>query len=126
MVYLDASAAVKLVLDERESALLRHELENTRLISSDVLLTEVMRAVRRVGAPVRAAVDAMARVNRIELSDEILLRAGSLDPVALRSLDAIHLASALMVGPHVQAFITYDRALGRAARAAGLKVLTPR
>jgi uncharacterized protein len=59
-------------------------------------------------------------------TDEILLRAGTLDPVALRSLDAIHLASALALGPHVQAFVTYDRTLGRAARAAGMKVLTPR
>jgi uncharacterized protein len=126
MVYIDASAAVKLVLDERESGSLRRELEATPLIASSVLVTELLRAVRRVGGPVGSAVDAIARIHRIQLSDEILLRAGGLDPVALRSLDAIHLASALMVGPHVQAFVTYDRVLGRAARVAGLNVLAPR
>jgi len=126
MVYVDASALIKLVVSEPESDRLRQALDGARLIGSDVLVTEVMRAVQRRGGPVRAAVDAIARIHRIELSDEILLRAGSLEPVELRSLDAIHLASALMVAPHVQAFVTYDRTLGRAARAAGLPVLTPR
>lgn len=80
----------------------------------------------RAGAPVRCVVDAIARMLRMELSDEILLRAGSLEPVALRSLDAIRPACALMRGPHIETFATYDRTLGRAARAAGLEVLTPR
>lgn len=62
----------------------------------------------------------------IAMDAAVLLRAASLEPPELRSLDAIHLATALSVEPVIEAFVTYDRQLGRAAAAAGLRVESPR
>jgi predicted nucleic acid-binding protein len=125
--YLDASALVKLVVTERETAALRRFLRDHAVrFTNRVAAVEVTRAVRRHPvaklAPVVAAFDG---VSVIDLNPEITDRAGSLEPAALRSLDAIHLATALALGQDLDAFITYDARQADAARSLGLAVEAP-
>lgn len=126
-VYLDASAAVKLVVSEAETASVRKFLagEGTR-ISSRVLAVELMRAVARASsASLDQARSLLEAIEFIELNSEIAERAARLEPVGLRSLDAIHLASALAVADELDAFVTYDARQADAARALGLPVESP-
>jgi len=82
-------------------------------------------------APTEAAVllprmeDVLSSLTQLRIDQELLRLAGTIGPTRLRSLDAIHLASALSIGDYPEAFITYDERLADAARAAGLNVLTP-
>ncbi len=126
-VYLDASAAVKLVVSEPESASVRRLVAGqvTR-VSSRVLAVELMRAVARASpASLDQARSLLAVMDFVELNVEIAERAAGLEPVGLRSLDAIHLASALVLGNELDAFITYDARQADAARALGLTVGAP-
>lgn len=126
--YLDASALVKLILPEGETRALRAYLVDVSLvISSRLASIEVRRAVGRIGKP---GDDAHARavlegLQIIELDVAVADMAGSASPVSLRSLDAIHLASALMVRDELDALVTYDVRLADAARRVGLTVLSP-
>lgn len=128
VAYLDSSALIKLVVPEPESESLRSELQQwTRHASSALVRTEVVRAAARVAAaarePARLVVQALTLVG---VTDEILDRAAALEPLALRSLDAVHLASALSLGDAIGPVVTYDLRLGEAASAVGLDVLAPR
>lgn len=127
VVYLDASAAVKLVVEESDHAALAAYLAAAaRRISSRVLDIEVLRAVRRIEPAAEEQARALLAVTeRIELDAEIASQAVGLGPLPLRSLDAIHIASALALGPELEAFVTYDRRQADAARAAGLNVAAP-
>jgi predicted nucleic acid-binding protein len=128
MIYLDASALVKLVAVEPESAaLLAYLADRPERVSSAVSRVEVLRALARAGATARArqrAVLVLARVALVRLDDSILERAGTLDPAALRTLDALHLATALEVAPAPE-MVTYDERLAEASRSAGLSVAAP-
>ncbi|MGP1674345.1 MAG: type II toxin-antitoxin system VapC family toxin [Candidatus Limnocylindrales bacterium] len=124
--YLDASAMVKLVLDEIESpAMLRWHIESEQVVSSRVGLIETRRATsRRMHDP--AQLDIVLRsVVAIELDDVIARGAAQIRPAELRTLDAIHLATALSLGPGLVSFVTYDDRLADAARAVGLPVVRP-
>ena len=126
-VYLDASAAVKLVVSEPESASVRRFVAGqvTR-ISSRVLAVELLRAVARASpASLDQARSLLDVMEFVELNAEIAERAAGLEPVGLRSLDAIHLASALVLGDELDAFITYDARQADAARTVGLRVGAP-
>lgn len=126
-VYLDASAAVKLVVSELESASVRRFLagETTR-ISSRVLAVELVRAVARVApAALDQALALLGVMEFVELDQRVADRAAALEPVGLRSLDAIHLASALELGEELDAFVTFDARQADAARALGLTVAAP-
>ncbi len=126
-VYLDASAAAKLLLNEFESSALRAYLGKGFLQASSALLrTELMRAARR--RDVERVGDAraiLARINLRELDDEVLVRAGEIAPHSLRTLDAIHIATATLLGPDLEALVTYDRRMIEAARLYGLPVASP-
>lgn len=131
--YADASALVKLVRDEPESNALRAFLAGADLVSSDLVLTEIPRAVRRaVGDDPDLPLDLLleragAVLEAIALRPvdrPLLLAAGALDEPALRTLDAIHVASALDLHP-VDAFVTYDESQAAAARLAGLRTMAP-
>ncbi len=124
--YLDASAAMKLVLDEPQSEALTSQLaswDDRRLVSSWLLHTEMHCAAGRhpqdvdLGT-VRAVLDS---VSLIDLTRGDLLAAGTHAP--LRSNDAIHLAIALRVG--ADEIVTYDGELAERAIGAGLPVLSP-
>lgn len=124
--YLDTSAAMKLVIDEAESAALVAELTHSprRLAASWLLHTELHCAAGRnptiiPAASIAAIADSVALV---DLTRGDLLAAGTHAP--LRSNDAIHLATALRIG--ADELITYDVELSRAAESAGIRVIAPR
>jgi len=126
--YLDSSALVKLAIAEPESAALRRHLRRHRpLVSSAVARTEVLRAVFLEGAAgIARARDVLSSVELIRVSDRILNAAGLLHPADIRSLDAIHLATAQQLGPDLSRLIAYDDRMLEAGSALGLKTLAPR
>ena len=127
--YVDSSALVKLVFAERESAALRAFLAGRRpLVTSQLAVTEVGRAARRVqptAAARRQVIEVLDRVAVLAVSRDLAEQAVSLDPPSLRTLDAIHLATALSLGADLGVFVAYDRRLLAAARAAGIAVASP-
>ncbi len=128
-LYLDSSAFVKLVVEEVESSAVRTYLASheARRVSSALLRTESLRAVRHLGPDALATVrDGLRRVDLIGIDDRILDAAGTLEPQVLRTLDAIHLATALAVGDDLAAIVTYDERMLDAARLVGLPAVTPR
>jgi hypothetical protein len=133
LFYADSSALVKIVRDEPESEALRAYLVDADLVSSELALTEVPRAVRRAAAldPLLKLDVLLARASEtldavaLQPLDRALLRAaGALAEPALRSLDAIHVAAAVDLGP-LDAFVTYDERLAAAARLSGLRTVAP-
>lgn len=128
LVYLDASALVKLVVVEPESSALEQFLrERESRVTSRISAVEVARVARRTAMPelVDRADDLLDSIAFVELNPEIARVAGMLDPPLLRSLDAVHLASALSLGADAGPFVTYDARLREAASAADLDVHAP-
>jgi predicted nucleic acid-binding protein len=125
--YLDSSALVKLAVREPESDALRRYLRRRRpLVSSALARTEVVRALAPLGPDaVDRGRDVLARVDLLRISDRVLDAAGLLVPPDLRSLDAIHLASAEQFGSDLRAFVTYDERLASAASSRMLPVIRP-
>ncbi len=129
MIYLDASALLKLLVEEAESAALVEWLgQHAQLpaVSSELALVEVVRAVRRL-AP-EAELDARTLVSQLDLiplSSEVLAHASAVGDPTLRTLDALQLASALAVRDALTAVVVYDHRLATAARDAGLDVVQP-
>ena len=129
MHYFDSSALVKLIVEEPESSTLDSwiEAEDVRVVSSDLARAETIRAVRRywpeLTVEARSLFDS---VTCVRMTLEIVERAALLDPPGLRSLDAIHLATALELRNEVEGLVTYDERLARAARESGIPTLAPR
>ncbi len=125
---MDTSALVKLVVAEAETPALRAWLgEQSRdPVTSDLTRTELVHAVRRV-APDRvvAARDVLDALTILSLSAHTFDSAATLAPSALRSLDAVHLASALTLGDDLDAIVSYDDRLSTAATALGVRALAP-
>ncbi len=126
-VYLDASALTKLVVSESESNALRSFLRaHPQRATSVVATVEVARvALRRQGQTTGPVASVFAGVNVMGLDPAIAARAGTLQPPGLRSLDAIHLASALELMEDLDCVVTYDVRLAEAARAVGVAVASP-
>ncbi len=127
MIYLDASALVKLVVREAESAALVAFLSlRPHRVTSGLSRVEVARAVRDFGPEaVARAHRVLAAVRVLKVDDPILTDAAALDPRVLRSLDAIHLASARALAPDLEAVVTYDRRMIEAAELLGIRALAP-
>ncbi len=126
MLYLDTSAVVKLLLVEKESRAFGAFLGDQNWGSSALLRTELVRALRRVDPTVvPRALDVLALGNLLVIDTHVLDTAARLSPSSLRSLDAIHLASALQLGDELTAFVAYDDRLLAAASALGLPVASP-
>ena len=125
--YVDSSALVKLVVREPETAALRLYLRRRGpLVSSALARTEVVRALLLFGAPaVARAAEVLARVDLVRVNDRVLSLAGNLLPFDLRSLDAIHLATARLLGPAMRDFVTYDRRMAAVAATLGFRVAAP-
>lgn len=129
MIYLDSAAVVKLVHAEAESQALRDWLDeraDTGWTSSALLEIETFRALARY------APDAVTRlhpvldlIDLVELEASIRIIAQTIRPVTVRSLDAIHLATALRIRTQLTSFITYDKCLAQAAGHADLPVEMP-
>jgi predicted nucleic acid-binding protein len=128
VVYLDSSALVKLVVMESESAALHRELRGEpERASCGLARVEVVRAVRPHGtAAVARARRLLRRLDLVQLDVELLDAAAVLDGGVLRSLDAIHLAAAQLLGDELTSVITYDQRMATAAKALGLTVSAPR
>lgn len=129
-LYFDSSALVKLVQSEPESAALRRFLRRRMRegrVTCALARTEVVRAVTAGGAPaVAKARRELRRVDQIILTASLLDSAATLAPgQQLRSLDAIHLAAALLLGRELAAVVTYDTRMATAARALGMTVESP-
>lgn len=126
LAYADASALVKLVVQEAESAALhRWYVEAERVITSRVGVVETRRAsARHPHDPVHRD-HIVEDLEVVELDGSIGRVAGALEPAGIRTLDAIHLATALQLLPQLDAFVTYDDRLADAARALGLPVVRP-
>lgn len=125
--YIDSSAIVKLVAHEPESAALRRYLRRRRpLVASAIARTEVTRAVLVLGDPfLRRANDVLRRIELVRLNNQVLSDAGVLEHSALRSLDAIHLATAALFENTLSGFITYDGRMTDAVRFCGWTVKAP-
>jgi predicted nucleic acid-binding protein len=129
LVYLDSSALVKLVVREERTDALRAWLSShPGVVSSSIAVTEVRRAVGRASTGrsladrARLVLDGAALL-AVDVS--VLETAAGLKPPELRTLDAIHVASALSLGADLLAFVTYDDRQEVAARRAGLPVVSP-
>lgn len=125
--YLDSSAIVKLAVREPESAALRRWLRRKRpLVSSALARTEVMRALLPAGEEALGRGRVVLRsLDLFRVNDRVLDAAGLLLPLTLRSLDAIHLATARELGDELGALVTYDDRMAAAARALGHRVTAP-
>lgn len=129
VAYLDASAVVKLLVREAETTALRRRLKEwPHRVSSALLRVELLRTVRRARLPrlMEVARRQLASIELIRLDDDLLERAAGIEPSTVRSLDAIHLATALSLGSDLAAVVTYDSRMSTAAQALGLPVIAPR
>lgn len=133
LFYADASALVKLLRDEPESDALRTFLRDADIVSCDLVLAEVPRAVRRsvaldpalpLDVLIARAGELLEAVALLPVDRGLLLVAGALDEPALRTLDAVHVAAAASIAG-LDAFVTYDERQAGAARLAGLRTLAP-
>lgn len=133
LFYLDSSALVKLILDEPESAALSSFLADADLVSCDLVLAELPRAIRRSAADdpmvplailLAQATEVLDGLALFPIDRELLVAAGALGEPALRALDAIHVVAAAAVSP-IDAFVTYDVRQAAAARLAGLRTVRP-
>lgn len=142
MIYLDSCALVKLIREEDESDALQTWLDDRAdevLVTSELAQAEVLRVVRRsnhtdqgvlidgdeLAEELAEANEVLTAVSQISVDRDVLERAGALDPPMVRTLDAIHLVSALELAPAATDFVTYDKRLAAVARDAGLGVISP-
>lgn len=133
LYYTDASALVKLVRAEPESGSLRAFLTGADLVSCELVLTEVPRAIRRAAARdpglplellIARAGETLDAIALLPLDRGLLAAAGALAEPALRALDAIHVAAAADLSP-IDALVTYDDRQAAAARLAGIRTVAP-
>jgi predicted nucleic acid-binding protein len=133
LFYLDASALVKLVRSEPESAALTRFLADADLVSCELVLTELPRAIRRASIAdpalpidllIERGVEILDALALLPVDRALLVAAGALAEPGLRALDAIHVAAAADLSP-IDAFVSYDGRQAAAARLAGLRTVAP-
>jgi uncharacterized protein len=132
-LYFDSCALIKLVVAETESPALEGWLRrhggDSAIVTCDLAQTEVRRTLHRLDTdPTELAVvaDFLNDVATVRLGPEVFIKAGDIAPGSvLRSLDAIHIAAALQLGPACRYFVTYDKRLATAATTLGLPVASP-
>lgn len=126
--YIDTSAAVKLLVPEEHHEPMRAWARDNdeEMVSSDLLRAELLRAIRRrdpgLVLAAHALLDALVLV---PLPGRGLTSAGLLDPITLRTLDAVHIAAALSIGDDLEGMVTYDARQADAARMQALHVVAP-
>jgi predicted nucleic acid-binding protein len=130
LLYLDSSAILKIVVPEPESKALFKFLNDWPLrISSELARTEVLRALRRAGAKApsfRRGQKTIERLGLLPVDSRVLTDAAFMKPAKMRSLDAIHLATALSLGSELAGIVTYDERLSEAASLNRVAVWAPR
>ena len=127
VTYIDSSAIVKLAVAEPESQALRRHLRRRRpLVSSALARTEVLRALLPAGAAATAAGRAvLAHLEVLRVNGRVLSDAAALEPVEMRTLDAIHLATARRFGAELGLLVTYDDRMREAAARLGVRTAAP-
>ncbi|MGH3662335.1 MAG: type II toxin-antitoxin system VapC family toxin [Micromonosporaceae bacterium] len=129
MIYLDTSAAAKLVHREAESPALIGYLAGRvaiPLVSSVLIYPELVRAVSRHRPELAdRAIALTRRILTVPLSPDLVMAAATVETPDLRTLDALHLATAMMMGSELDALLTYDKRLAGAAESAGLPTAAP-
>ena len=131
-VYLDSSACVKLFRRERFTENMADLIRGLqaesgqKMFASSLTALETSRALERDGVSPAQSMEFFAAIDQLAISGRVLEQARELQPFSLRTLDAIHLATALVVSAAMPIrFVTYDRQLAAAASAAKLEVLAP-
>ena len=125
---VDSSAIVKLIVDEPKSQSFSAWLKNCKddLFVSELAHTEVARAITRVDVGLHGQLKTVfERFGTIRVSSQILTIASVLSPTHLRTLDAIHIASCLILGDDLTGFVTYDSTQAAAASHNGIAVIAP-
>lgn len=130
VAYLDASAMIKLARVEPHSDACRRFLSTqpTDLVSSQIVVTETHRSLRRLAdsdQPAAALDDYFQFMFLLSINEQLVRDAAALAPTTLRTLDALHVASALRMRNQITAFVTYDLRQAAAATLVGLPVVTP-
>lgn len=132
MIYVDASALFKLVAPEPETQAFKAFAGEKEIVSSELVITELARSATKMaelssnlsGNTLFAhAMEVCSRITLVPVQRQLLVAAGTVPPVILRSLDAIHVATALYTG--TPEFVTYDQRQADAAQAVGLTVVSP-
>ena len=127
--YLDSSAIVKFAVEEQETPALqawrRHVSAEDVLMTCELAVAEVLRAVRRVDGDLDVALAHLDALEQLVIDRDLLLAAERIEPVAIRTLDAIHLAAAAAAGEDLAGVVTYDERMAEAAEALGLTALAP-
>jgi len=127
--YLDSSAIVKFAVAEPESEALqawREQLATDNvLMTCELAVAEVLRAVRRVDGDIIVALAHLDALEQLTMDRDLMLAAGGVPPAGIRTLDAIHLAAAQAVGDDLAGLVTYDDRMTTAAQAVGLTTLAP-
>jgi len=127
-IYLDTSALAKLVVSEPESAPLRHWLREqgpVPLVTNSIGVVELRRLAARINQQtLSTAVRLLARISVVDLTPDALTLAAEIPPPEVRTLDALHVASAALVSD-LDFVVTYDGRMVTAATAFGLPVVTP-
>ena len=128
--YLDTSAAMKLIRQEKETAALvqwQKDMagEPPQFVSSDVIRTELMLAATGWGVPAAEVQPLINSLTLIRVTSAVCESAGRLSGMGLRSLDAIHLASAMLLSGSLESIVTYDKRMLDAARHLGLSAISP-
>ena len=127
--YLASSAIVKFAVAEPETAALaawrRGLSPEDVLMSCELSVAEVLRAVGRVGGDLDVALAHLDALDQLVVDRDLLLAAGRLQPPGIRTLDAIHLAAAMAAGEDLAGVVTYDERMAEAARSLGLTPVAP-
>lgn len=127
-VYLDTSALVKLVLHEEQSDDLRQFLDDTssQPATSEIAEVELLRAIARLDDQlINRGLEILAQLVLLPLTTSMRLRASYLAPSTMRSLDALHVATALEIQSDLECLVSYDERMLNAASDAGIKVVSP-
>jgi len=127
-VYCDSSALVKLVLPERESGPLVDYLADSsvQMASSELCEVELVRAVARSNWDMfEQALEVLGRTILLPLTTSIKSRAGLLQPGTVRSLDAIHISTALEIQADLRVLVSYDQRMVEAAESFGIRTVSP-
>ena len=126
MWYIDSSAIIKLIKPEKESAALIKKLPSG-LIASRISRVEVTRTIIRYEPDLLdATYDVLADIQMVPVEDAIITIAENLPQfIDLRSLDSLHIASALSIKNVLKGVITYDKEMAKAAVSLGFKTLSP-
>ncbi len=126
--YIDTSALVKLITAEPETNALKSWLTQKEriLIAGDLVQTELLRAAHKQSSEhIKLAKEVLGAIQLIRLGERVFKLAGLLDPPSLRSLDAIHLTTALEFGHELQGIVTYDSRMAHAAANHGVAIVSP-